>query len=98
MPLATQISLEPARKIHRRVHRRYADVTQITCAIPRRYVHAAAERDRQMGEVATHPGTLLIGFPGGLGCARVLVPKLKVVVDEVADGLHPSPSKRRSGE
>src|ERR1700722_14200662 len=41
MPLAAQISLEPAGEIHRRIHRRDADVAQITSAIACRYVHAA---------------------------------------------------------
>jgi hypothetical protein len=46
-PLATKISLEPTGKIHRRIHRRYADVAEIARAVARRYIHAAAERDRQ---------------------------------------------------
>ena len=95
---AAQIDLEPAGEIHRRIHRRYADIAQIAGAVARRDIHAAAERDRQMGEVPTHAGALLIGFPGGLGRTRVLVAEGEVVVDEVADRLHASPSGRRCRE
>src|SRR6476660_10601757 len=33
VPLAAKICLEPAREIHRRIHCRYADVTQIARAV-----------------------------------------------------------------
>ena len=54
VPAAAEIGLEPAGEIHRRVGRRHADVAEIAGAIARRDVHAAAEGDGEMGEVAAH--------------------------------------------
>ena len=56
VPLAAEVCLEPAREIHRRIHRRNANVTQIACAVACWNVHAAAQRDSEMGKVAAHSG------------------------------------------
>ena len=60
--LPDEIDLEPGREIHRRVVRRHADVAEIAGAIARRDVHAAAERDREMREVAAHAAPLFMRF------------------------------------
>src|SRR5579864_6479762 len=52
VPLSVEIGLEPASEIHRRVRRGDADVTEIARTVAGGDVHAAAERDRQMGKVA----------------------------------------------
>lgn len=46
IPLVTQIDLKPPRKVHGTRDSIYADIAQITRAIARWNVHAAAKRDR----------------------------------------------------
>src|SRR5262249_26233713 len=58
MPAAAKIDLKPGAEVHRLGLGRNADVTKIPSAIARRNVHAAAQRDRQMGKVAAYPAAL----------------------------------------
>src|SRR5438270_2667155 len=51
VPLATYIGFEPGCEIHRRVRDWYADIAQITRAVPRRDAHTATERDREVSKV-----------------------------------------------
>ena len=51
---------------------RHADIAQIAGAIARRDIHAAAERDRQMGEVAADAFALGIAFRRGAVGAGML--------------------------
>ena len=48
MPGSTQVHLKPGAEIHRRGGRRHADIPQVTRAVPRRNVQAAAEGERQV--------------------------------------------------
>ena len=63
-PLAAEKHVEPGIEIHRRRVWRHADVAEISVAVARRNVHAAAERDRDMCEVATNADALGVGFIG----------------------------------
>src|SRR4026209_2894861 len=59
VPAASDIGFEPGGEIHRTIRRRHADIAEIAGAVAGRNVHAAAERDRQMREVAAHPFAFL---------------------------------------
>jgi hypothetical protein len=54
-PAACEKHFEPGAEIHGRRIRLDPDVTEIAGAIAGRDVHATAQRDGKMGEVATHP-------------------------------------------
>jgi hypothetical protein len=51
-----------------------------------------------MGVVATDPALLGVGLGGRSGRARVLVAERNMVVNEVADRLHPHPAGRCGSE
>ena len=95
LPVAADIGLEPAGEIAGGPRLRRADVAEIAGAIARRNVHAAAERDGEMGVVAADALALVVGFPRGLGGARMLVAERDVTMDVIADRLHPRPARRR---
>src|SRR6185295_7851074 len=67
----------------------------IAGAIARRDIHAAAERDGQMGIVAADALAFLISLPRRLAGARMLISKGDVTVHEIADRLDPRPARRR---
>ncbi len=69
IPLAIQKGLEPAGEIHRIRVRGHADIAEIACAIARRDIHAAAKRDREVGEIAANADAL--AKPVGGGAARI---------------------------
>src|ERR1700733_1318968 len=98
VPPASQKCFEPARKVHRRVRCRHANVPQISRAVARRDIHATAERNREVSKVTADTRSLLIDLPGRLGRPREAVSKLDVMMDEVADGLDASPSGRTIGK
>ena len=58
VPAAAEIDLEPGAEIHRLRLGRHADVAEIAGAVARRDVHAAAQRDREVREVAAHAAAL----------------------------------------
>src|SRR5215213_8472619 len=60
VPMATEIDFEPGAEIHRRIDRRNTDIAEISRAVPGGDVHAAAERDREMGEIPAHPPALIM--------------------------------------
>jgi MFS family permease len=88
VPAAAEIDLEPGAEIHRLGLGRNADVAEIAGAIARRDVHAAAQRDRQVGKVAAHAVALDHDVGGGPGGAGVLVAEADVRMNEIADRLH----------
>jgi hypothetical protein len=65
-----------------------------THCVARRNVHAAAESDGEMGEVAANAHPLLIGFIGGAGGAGILIAQRQMVADEVGDRLNPAPAAK----
>src|SRR5271157_3720585 len=98
MPFAAEKRLEPGAEIHRRWVRRHADVAEISVAVARRDVHAAAERDRKMREIAAYAAAFGIGFIRGARRTGALVAEGDVAVDEIADRLHPRPARRYTAE
>ena len=93
VPTVAQINFNPGCKIHRRVRRGKADVTDITGAIAGRDVQATAEGDCKMRVVAANAALFLICFKRRSGRAGVLIAEDYVIVHEVADSLHPRPTK-----
>lgn len=91
VPLAIEPDFDPGAEIHR-VDDGDADVAEMAVDIAGRDVEAAAEGQRQMGEVAADADTFLIGLKGGAGGAGLQIVKLDMVMDEIADGLHAAPA------
>src|SRR5450432_230212 len=98
VPGRPEVSLEPSREVHRRRVLRNADVAQVAGAIARRNVQAAAQGDRQVGEIAADALTFVESLPGGLGGSGELITERDVLVNEVADRLHPPPAERDVGK
>jgi hypothetical protein len=87
--------LEPSAEIHWCGVRRNSDIAEVAGAVSRRDVHAAAQRDREMREVAAYTDPFTISIECGTIIPCVGVSKFDVVVNEVADGLYPIPSTFR---
>ena len=97
VPLAAEEHVEPGVEIHRRRVRRHADVAEIAVAVARRNVHATAERDREMREIAAYADPFDIGFIGRARRPRALIAERDMAVDEIADRLHPRASRAAHG-
>src|SRR5579859_1585153 len=93
-PPACEKHLEPGAEIHRRRIKGDPDVTEIAGAVARRDVHATAQRDGKMGEVAAHSDPLAKCTRSRAVIASGAVVEPDLVVHEVADGLNPAPSGR----
>ena len=92
-PLAAEIGFEPAGEIARSKGRLGADVAEVSGAVAGGNVHAAAEGDGQVGEVAADAAAFVERLPGRLGGIGELIAEDDVVVDEVADGLDARPAE-----
>ncbi len=98
VPAPAEVHLEPGAEIHRVRHRGDADVAEIAGAVARRDVHAAAQRDGEVGEVPAHAALLAKAVPGGAGGRGVLIAEVQALVNVVADRLHPPPAGRSVAE
>src|SRR6202034_741634 len=90
VPAAGQKDLEPGAEIHWINVDRNADVAEIPGAIAGGNVHAAAERNGEMGEVAADAYAFLHGIARAAGRARIRVAEADFRVNEIADRLHNS--------
>jgi len=70
---AVKERFKPAGKIHCGAHRWNPDITEIARAIPRRNIHASAEGNSKMCEVAADAAPLVERFPGCSCGTRVFV-------------------------
>ena len=93
VPLAAEIGVEPGREIHRRVRPGHADIAEIAAAIACRDVDAAAQGDRQVGEIPAHPLALLIGIPRRLGRPGEMIAELDMIMGEFDNRLDPFPAR-----
>jgi hypothetical protein len=93
-----KISLEPGAEIHGEVFRGHTDIPEIAGAIARQNVHAAAERDGEVGEVAAHPSPFFECVKGCPRHARVLIAERDLLMHEVADRLHQRVALRKGPE
>lgn len=76
VPSAPEVHVEPCGKIHNSVWRWHPDVAQVAGALPRRYIHAPAERNGQMGVIATDASIVFVNIPPrrlGLGDRPVAI-------------------------
>src|SRR5204862_7277353 len=94
-PVPAEIGFEPAGEIARGPGLWRADVAEIARAIARGNVHAAAERDGEMGVIAADALAFRVSLPRRLAGARMLVSERDVTVHEIADRLDPRPARRR---
>ena len=94
VPGATEIDFNPRCKIHHAVRRQRPHVAQVSGAVPRRNIHAAAESNSQVREVATDAHTLVERLPSCPRGARFLIVERDMVVDKIADRLNARPSRR----
>src|SRR3984885_12031178 len=95
VPTAAEIDFDPRCEIIWRIRRRKADIGNVTGAIACRDVQAATKGDGKMSVVAAHPSTFRVCFRRRSGCTGMLVTESYVLMDEVADRLHPRPTRRR---
>ena len=86
--LAADPGLEPRREIAHCVRWRRSEIAQVTGAVSRRNIHAAAESDGQMRIVAADAGPFVESLKGAAGGSGVLVVECDVVMNVIADGLH----------
>ena len=98
IPAPAEIRFKPSAEIHRIRRGRHADVAEIAGAIPGWDIHAAAERDRYMREIPTDTHSFVIRLVGGARSARLRIIEAKMVMGEVANGLHPRPAGRAMTE
>ena len=97
-PAIPEIDFEPGAEIHGAGNGGNADVAEVTGDVAGGDVHAAAEGDGQMREIAADPEALAIAFGSGARVAGELVTELDVVVDEITNRLHPAPAERGVAE
>src|SRR5271163_427994 len=88
VPTPIEEDLEPSAEIHRIDVDRNADVAEITGAIAGGNVHAAAECNREMGEVAADADAFAHGIAGATSWACVGIAEPDFRVNEIADRLH----------
>ena len=94
---------EPGAEIHWGRIARDADIAEIAGAVARWNVHATAERQGKVREVPANPDSLSMTFRGGPIAARMVIAKLDMIMNVVADSLNSSPtaedtSEQRPGE
>lgn len=94
VPAAAKEYLEPSREIPDAVGRWHSDVAQVAGTVTRRDVHTAAERYRQVIEIATYADPVIKGFQCGPRIFRVLIAKRDVPVDIIANCLDAAPPCR----
>src|SRR5260370_6952253 len=92
------MGFEPAGEIHRAVDRWNADVAQVSGAVPRGDIHAAAEGNRKVGVVTAHAVAFVERLAGRLGRSCILVAERDVSMDVVADRLDARPARWRLGK
>ena len=89
VPTAIEKDFGPGAETHGIDIDRNADVAEIAGAIAHGNVHAPAERDGEMGEVAADADSLVHGIAGATGWACVWIPEPDFRVNEITNRLHP---------
>ena len=92
VPPVAKERLEPSVKVHWCRVRWHSDVPKVARTIPGGNVHAAAQGNRQVGKVATYTDPLMKRIERGSIISSVAISKVDMIVDEIADRLHPLPS------
>src|ERR1035441_3322517 len=89
VPAAADPGLEPRGEIAHAERRWRSDIAQVAGAVSRWNIHAAAEGDGEMREVAADAGPFVESFRGTAGGAGVLVVEGDMVMNVIADCPHP---------
>src|SRR5271163_3237277 len=88
MPGSAEIDFDPRREIHHSVWWLGPHVSQVSGAVTRRNIHAAAESDGQMREVAADAHTLVKRLPSRSRRARSLIIESNMIMNKITDRLH----------
>src|ERR1700733_5973476 len=91
-PTAAEKDFEPGVEIHRRRVNGNADVAQIAIAVARGNVETSAQRNGEMGEVATDADALRQGLVRRPCRPRLGITEPETLMNEIADRLHARPS------
>jgi hypothetical protein len=92
-PPPFEVHLKPRAKIHGRGVRSNSYVPKVAGTVSSGDVHASAQGHGKVRKVTTHTDLLTVCIKRRSIIARERVPKFNVVVNEVADLLHPIPSR-----
>ena len=92
VPSSVEENLEPGTEIHWGGVRRYADVAEITGAVPRGYVDAATKGHGEMCKVAAHADAFFMALECRSVVPRMRIAELESVMDVIADRLHALPA------
>ena len=103
VPAFSKVNLKPGAEIHWVGNWRDADISQVTGYIARGDIHASAERDRKVCEIAANSDPFAKCIEGCPGRTRLQIVKTEMVVYKIANGLDSTPSegsvsKRLPGE
>jgi len=93
-----KVSLEPGTEVHRVGDRRDADIAEIAGSVTRRDIQAAAERYRQVREIAADANPLVKGVERRAVSASFQVIEPEMAMDKIANRLHPGPTRWRITE
>src|ERR1700722_18107661 len=88
VPTAIEKDFGPAAEIHGIGIDRNADVAEIAGAIARGNVHAPAERDGEVREVAAYTNAFVHGIARAAGGTRIGITEPDLCVHEIANRLH----------
>ena len=92
VPTTVQKNLEPRAEVHGRRIAGHPDVAKVSGAVSRRNIHAAAERDRQMSEVATDTYPFLVALGRCPVTSGMVVSECDANMNVIADCLNPLPA------
>jgi hypothetical protein len=88
IPTAIEKDFSPGAEIHGIGINRNADVAEIASAIPRGNIHAPADHDGEMREVAAYTDAFVHGIAGAAGGTRIGITEPYLCVHEIANRLH----------
>src|ERR1700731_1415248 len=92
IPTAAKEDFEPTAEIHGQ-HDWHTDVAHVTGDVARGNVHATAEGEGEMAEIAADAARIIVNVERGFGGIGEMVTKRDVVVDPIADRLDAGPAR-----
>jgi hypothetical protein len=98
MPVSAKIGFEPGAEIHWIGISRDANITQVARGVACGDIHAAAQGNRKMGKIAADANPLAKTIERGAIGASFQIIEAEMAMDEVANGLHLSPSSGNGAE
>lgn len=98
MPFSAEVDLKQRAEIHRQWRFWDPNVTEVSGAVARGYIHATAKRNGQMSVVATNAYPLLMGTPSGAIRTSMGIAELDSLVAVLQYRLNTSPAFRKTTE